>query len=601
MDELLLNIVSITKAMELKTDIISSLEQCCERKVNKKKLLEALLSNVLTLCHCRSGAILLRDRSGENLVFEIVRGTRSRKLIGKSIPCSQGIVGWVFTHSKAVWVSHPQEDTRFYPHISEQINVPSRSIICAPIKCGDTVLGVIEIIHVKPGVDFSAIQFQILQSFCREAGYILRRSEQVQLQKEQVERFNTLTKISKAINSEKKLSRLLTLIADSATKLLYSEAGSIVLKDEKTGELVFEATDKKHMQVLKMRLASGTGIIGQVINSGEKLIIEDFQKDERAYKKVDKKTGFTTHSALCVPIKSGKKVVGALEVLNRIIPEPFSLDDLKVFEALADLSSIALQNAKLYESLQEKVITLEKKNIELQNTQAKLLQSEKLATVGEIAAGISHEIRNLITPIKLIVEDPPTPDEIDASIIAQQFQIINEQVDKATEMTSGMLSFSRKSSEVKEDLSVNAIIIKCVGLIGYRFKKSGIKLSTHLCKNIPQVVGVSSQLEQVIINLINNAENAICGEGSIQIRTRVYNHTIIIRIKDTGSGIKPEDLDKIWEPFFTTKDEKVGTGLGLPICANIISKHGGIVKVSSSFGTGTCVTIMLPCKCMPHN
>jgi len=510
------------------------------------------------------------------------------------IPLDRGIVGWVAVNGRAAWVSQPGTDNRFDPGISLDIKVPAKSIICAPVYIAGKTVGVIEIIQSRENLDFKQQHMDILQSLCIDAGYIIQRAAEIDENTKRLKRLNTLTRISKAINSERRLSRLLTLIADSATKLMKSEAGSIILRDENSGELVFEATDKKHMKVLKMRLASGTGIIGKVINTGEKLIIEDFQRDERSYKKVDATTGFTTNSALCVPIKFDKKVIGALEVLNRTIPEPFSMEDLDLFEALADLSGIAIQNARLYENLSEQIIHLENKNNELENTRAKLVKSEKLAIVGEMAAGISHEIRNIITPIQLIVEDIPEMEELDKSRIVEEYKIIREQIKRATEITSGMLSFSRRKSNDECRFNVNDVVIKCADVMKYRFNHSDIRLTMITGKNIPLILGIPSQIEQVIINMIKNSENAITGKGSIQIKTGSIGNDVIIKIKDTGCGIKKEDLEKIWEPFYTTKDEKTGTGLGLAICTNIINQHKGTIEVASKVNKGTTVTIKLP-------
>lgn len=593
MEEMMETMHGIMKTLDIKHKIESKMYSCSGKTFRKKTLLSMLLNEMLALCDCRSGSILMIDHATRELIFEIVRGPRSRKLSGLRIPVSKGIVGWVATNGKVAWVSQPGTDNRFDPKISLDLKVPARSILCAPILLGEIVIGVMEIIHSRTGADFKPFHVELLQSLCLEAGHIIKRAAELEENTRRVNHLNTLTRISKAITSERSLSRLLHLIADSATRLMKSEAGSIVLKDVTSGELVFEATDKKHMQVLKMRLASGTGIIGKVINTGEKLIIEDFQRDERSCKKVDAKTGFTTHSALCVPIKSGDTVIGALEVLNRIVPEPFSLEDLKLFEALADLSSVAIQNARLYESLLEQIARLEKKNIELQNARARLMNSDKLAIVGEMAAGMSHEIRNLITPIRLIVEDLPKPEDIDPETVAEEYKIIKEQVDRATEMTSGMLSFSRRSTSDETSFDVNTIIRKCVEVIKYRYKNSQVKLRTILENNLPAIRGVPSQIEQVIINLINNAENAIAGPGSITVSTMLVENQVCITIKDTGCGIKKEDLEKIWQPFFTTKDEKTGTGLGLAICANIINKHNGEITVTSKENKGSLFTIRL--------
>lgn len=582
----------LIQALELRLKIVSKMQNM--KQFSQKRLLNLILTELLSLCGCRSGSILLTDSIRQELVFSFVRGPRSRMLAGKRIPLDHGIVGWVATQGRPAWVSQPNTDNRFDPQISLDINVPAKSILCAPFFSNNKVIGVMEIIQSRCGVDFKPFHMDVLISFCSEAARVLQRAEELDQNLEKTHRLNALIKISQALNSERSISRLLSIIADSATKLMKTEAGSIVLKDEKSGELVFEATDKRHMQVLKMRLASGTGIIGKVINSGEKLIIEDFQQDPRAYKKIDKKTGFTTHSAVCVPIRIGNRIIGALEVLNRVVPQPFTMEDMRLFDSLADLSAIAIENARLYENLSQQINSLEQKNIELNDTRAKLVNSEKLAIIGEMAAGMSHEIRNLITPIQLIVEDTPQPDEIDAKRICEEYRIIKEQIDRATEMTSGLLTFSRKSRNDEVVISINEVVEKCLSVVRYRYKNSSIRLKISLGENIPLIRCIPSQIEQVLINLINNSENAIQGTGTIRITTRYIQDLVSITVVDNGRGITRENLSKVWEPFFSTKDEKTGTGLGLTICAGIISRHRGTITIASKENKGTTVRISLP-------
>jgi signal transduction histidine kinase len=596
MSELLAAIADSVKALDAERKASERIHALCARQCTRRTILNYVLNEALSQCGCRSGSILTVDAQSNELVFDLVRGPRSRTLMGLRISLGTGIVGWVATHGQSVWSPRPNEDARFNPKISLDTNVPARSILCVPIMQGKDATAVLEIIHSKLNVDFRPWQFEIIKALAVLAGRGVQRILEQHQSAERVRRFNTLVHISNAVNSQRDLSRLLSFIADRATRLMKSEAGSIVLRDEATGDLVFEATDRKHEKVLKMRLASGTGIIGAVINSGETMIIEDFKKDCRSCKKVDSKTGFTTRSALCVAIKSGKRIIGALEVLNRIVAEPFSMEDLKIFEALADLSAIAIENARLYAALNEKIATLENRNRELQEARAQLMKSEKLAIVGEMAAGMSHEIRNLITPIQLIVEDPPDPATIDASLVAEEYKMIAEQISRAVEMTSGLLTFSRRGETRPVAVDLNEIVGKCVSLVRHRFNKTGVTLEVRLDKSIPRVNGVSSQLQQVLVNLINNAEASITDKGAITVSTgKEGEDQCCFSVRDTGCGIEEENFGKIFDPFFTTKQDKTGTGLGLSICKNIMNQHGGNITFSSKEGKGTVFKAVLPC------
>jgi len=234
----------------------------------------------------------------------------------------------------------------------------------------------------------------------------------------------------------------------------------------------------------------------------------------------------------------------------------------------------------------------------------RLLQSQKLAAIGELSAGIAHEINNPLAIIRQEAEwmqillkklgggDQQELEELQGSV----HQIV-QQVDRCTEITRNLLDFARKRSPVIQAVEVNRIIENMTMLVEKEAKHNNITIVRHYDQDLPVIFSDAPQLRQVILNFLTNATYAIGKDGVITITTRLANDAAVdIVINDTGCGISEAQLQKIFDPFFTTKPPGQGTGLGLSICHGIILRLGGRIAVKSRVGQGTEFTITLPCR-----
>jgi two-component system NtrC family sensor kinase len=232
----------------------------------------------------------------------------------------------------------------------------------------------------------------------------------------------------------------------------------------------------------------------------------------------------------------------------------------------------------------------------------RLLQSQKLAAIGELSAGIAHEINNPLAIIRQEAEwmqhllkkpggeDPQKLMELQGSI-----RQIVQQVDRCTEITRNLLDFARKRDPVIQAVEVNRIIENMTMLVEKEAKLNNITIVRHYDETLPAVYSDAPQLRQVILNFLTNATHAVGKDGVITITTRLNGDDAVdIVISDTGCGIPQEDVPKIFDPFFTTKPPGQGTGLGLSICHGIILRLGGRIAVESQVGQGTEFTITLP-------
>ena len=232
---------------------------------------------------------------------------------------------------------------------------------------------------------------------------------------------------------------------------------------------------------------------------------------------------------------------------------------------------------------------------------AQLMQSDKLAALGKMAAGVAHEINN---PLQVIIqqigwmEDLLEEEELKQSENIEEFgkaiKKIEDHVERARKVVHGMLGYARKMEPHLEDVDVNAVIRQTIDLLGNYARINNITIKTELSTDLPIIAADGSQLQQVFMNLVSNAIDAIGKNGTIEIKSRKSGSEIHIEVSDSGPGIPEEMQKRIFDPFFTTKETGKGVGLGLWITHNIVEKLGGSISVKSRVGQGTTFTVQIP-------
>jgi len=423
-----------------------------------------------------------------------------------------------------------------------------------------------------------------------------------------------LVEVGTALCQTLHLRDLLNAMMERVRIVLDAEACSVMLLDEATQTLRWEValgTGAGKLQTLSVPI--GRGISGRVAATGEVIRIEDARSDPRWQgHRYDQETGFTTRSILCVPIRARDRVIGVIQVLNRR-GGPFRDEDQQLLEALAGMGGVAIENARLYENLEEKVqartAELTRALADLRDTQAQLVQSEKMAALGDLVAGVAHEIN---TPLGAVASNTDLVGRAlakvkDALGDASQHDRAAGFVDKAAQMADVSREACRRIGEIVRSLRNFARLDEAERKPAdlHEGIESTLTLVAHLLKNritvlrdygqLPPVDCYANQLNQVFLNMLVNAAHAINGPGEITIRTRVRAaDTVTVEISDTGSGIAPENVPKIFNPGFTTKGVGVGTGLGLAICFRIVENHRGKIEVDSTVGRGTTFRITLP-------
>ncbi len=226
-------------------------------------------------------------------------------------------------------------------------------------------------------------------------------------------------------------------------------------------------------------------------------------------------------------------------------------------------------------------------------TGKQLHRSEKLASLGRLAAGVAHEINNPLTGVLTfahLMKEKPNMDGQDL----QDLDLIIHETTRAAEIVRGLLDFARERAVIKEPLNLNEVIVRTIRLIRNQKLFERIVIDEDLANDLPDIEGDMNQLQQVLLNLSLNACEAMPTGGTLTIRTRSEERGVMVALADTGCGIKPEHLEHVFEPFFTTKPVGKGTGLGLSVSYGIVQQHGGTIELDSEPGRGTTFSLVFP-------
>lgn len=384
-----------------------------------------------------------------------------------------------------------------------------------------------------------------------------------------VERAEALIVLSRVLTSTLNLPTLLTLISNAAREITQTEASSILLLDNQSGELYFETTTGGGAAIKRVIVPIDSSVAGQVCKTGAPIVIADAKKDSRLYKEADEQSSFTTRSLLAVPLKVKDKVIGALEAVNKIGDAPFTEDDTETLTTLAAQAAIAIENARLFE------------------------QSDQIAEM-------VHELRTPLTGIVAYSDIMQRPD-LNAEQVQQFAQTINREAQRLTVLVNDFLDLARLESGrtrlSREQVHLQNLVREAADIVRPQAAERGITIDIQLQEDLLDVAGDQQRLKQVMVNLLSNAIKYNRDNGSITVRAGVVEKHVKVQVQDTGRGIAEKDQAHMFEKFYRVADAEGftrGTGLGLSIVKQIVEAHGGKISLESKLGVGTTVTFTLP-------
>ncbi len=425
-----------------------------------------------------------------------------------------------------------------------------------------------------------------------------------------------LHEINSALNTKIDLDEILQTIIDGMTSVfnyyssgiyLLSEDGThFILKNYSLDSAIIKKIEKimgKPLLGYKIPLFDGSKL-KEAIENGEPIITHDIEEilkhhtDDEKLRKLAKPIARLAglKSGVGVPLTAGDRVVGMLGVASKDVG--MTQKDVKRLASFGDQTGLAIEKAKLYEELKEYSEHLEQmvdeRTKEVKEKEGQLIQSEKLAAIGKLAAGVAHEINNPLGNISLYTQGLLKKGGDEKTM--ENLKVIEEQVEVAASIVRNLLEFSRQTEPMTAPFDINEEVSKALNVLRHTAHMSDIKIEEDLNPDLSEVIGDSSQLQQVFLNIVSNAIDATPSGGKIVVTTREVADRAVVEITDEGGGISEEIIDKIFDPFFTTKAVNEGTGLGLSVSLGIIERHGGEIRVKSTPGKGSKFIIELPYK-----
>jgi two-component system, NtrC family, sensor kinase len=262
-----------------------------------------------------------------------------------------------------------------------------------------------------------------------------------------------------------------------------------------------------------------------------------------------------------------------------------------------EIGALAENFNTMAKTLQRYFKELEEKNQQKKENEMRLIMSERLAALGEMASGIAHEVNNPLGTIAACTEallNRVEKEKIGSILFENYLRIIQDEINRCKNITNSMLSFVRKRDDGKQDVEINEVLDKTLEMVNFQGRLKDVDVLRHYQEEVPVIHNNEGDLRQAFLSIIANAVDAMEGKGTLVIETGTTGNSISTKISDTGPGIPPHLINRIFDPFFTTKSEKGGTGLGLSIADKIIKENNGKIDVTSEEGKGTTFTITLP-------
>ena len=539
------------------------------------KALELILGEAVRLVNASSGSVALFNPTTGFLEIQTAHGLPA-KAARLRLRLGEGITGWVARAGKPARVGDVSRDARYI-----SVHKKVRSELAVPLEVNGEIRGVLNVDADRLNA-FSADDQQLLEELAVQAAKVIHNTwlyEQLRLK---ARLFESLVSVGQAINSTLNLDEALKVITREACTLIEARMCSLLMLDDSQEWLDLRASHGAgEAYVNKPRLSVGESLVGVVIRRKKPLQVENVQVSSR-YQNVEVARSEGLVSCLSVPLVFSGQSIGALCVYTGE-PHVFSNEEIRILCALADLSAIAIEKARLY----ERVVDVEEH----------MRQNEKLSALGLLAAEVAHEIRNPLTVMKMLYHSLDLkfpsydPRAEDARIMGEKMEHLNRIVEQ-------VLAFARTSEPEFVPVNLNELVEERGLLTRHKLTQQNVQIVHQLESGLPSVLADATQLEQAFLNLILNAVEAMPNGGRLTIRTgttlknKKRTHTFV-EFGDNGHGMTKEERERAFTSLLKTTKIK-GTGLGLAIVARIVEAHRGRLEIKSRPGRGTTIRVALP-------
>ena len=480
--------------------------------------------------------------------------------------------------------------------------------LAVPLHVEQTRLGLWLFGRRDPDDFYAQRDIELLSTLANQvalASENLRLFQGVQLRLAELQ---ALFDVSESLAKAGNLAEILQAVVDRALICAPPVSSAVIHRIEpETGLLVARAVSgdvANHAG--PPRLYSDHSLAGRAMREQRRIYSPDIELD------ADYVAGsLASGSLVCIPLVVNDEVLGNLSVVS---PQrhAFSGDDLRVLESLGHQAAVAIKKAQVTDSLVESLAVVRQRSAELEasvarlkSTQLELVQAGKLAAIGTLSAGLAHEINNPLAAIKMYAQNLKRSQQrgpLNEAMLVKNLTSIDTLVDKISHVITHYRDFSRRSSNTYDKVDINQPVLSALDMFGEQLSVRDIRVICQLAPDLPPAWGDANQLEQVMVNLISNARDALTDQPSRDLRlsTMQTNNHLVVEVHDSGGGIPPDVIDHIFESFYTTKEPGYGTGLGLAISRTIIEDHQGRLEVESTPDQGTTFRLILPTQGEQH-
>jgi two-component system NtrC family sensor kinase len=484
-----------------------------------------------------ASSVLLLDQEKQEFFFYFADGPVAGQLKQVKLSAGSGIAGWVVLHGEPLIVNNVTEDERFCKDVDEITGFDTRSIMCAPLVVCGNVLGVIEVLNKLDGSDFNEQDLESLVAVASTAAMVVE-----------------LKHAEEALRaSEEHYSALVASLTDAVFKI---KDGVVTWCNERVEEVYGYPKDE-------LIAKDASSLFPSEISLSELTREISTVTEERDHfcgtTKFRKKDGSLVDIEYCISDIQGKYPV--------------------------ELVAVARDVTKRKQAEEER-----------RRLEEQLQIAGRLAVVGKLAAGIAHEMSNPLAAVQGFAQFLAQRDDLDEQT-KLDVQTIYGEAQRAAKVVSSLLSLAYRHKPEKSSTSINGVLEKSLEIHAHTMQVNNIDVVTELDPDLPRTLADFHQMQQVFLNIITNAEQAMTeahGKGKLLVKTKKTGEMIQITFSDDGPGISGENLGRIFDPFFTTKDIEKGAGLGLSICFGIVRDHDGRLYAKSEPGEGATLVVEIP-------
>jgi signal transduction histidine kinase len=546
--------------------------------LDSQEALQLIVSEAVRLMNASSGSVVLINPTSGLLEISASQNLpgAARKL---KLRIGEGVTGWVARHGKPARVGDVTQDARY---VAARRGVKSE--LAVPLEVNGETRGVINVDSDRADA-FSAEDQDLLEQLAVQAAKVIENTwlyEQLRLK---VHLFESLSSVSRTINSTLNLDEALRVITREACELMRARMCSLMMLDESREWLDLRASfGAGAAYIKKPRLSVEESLLGVVARRKKPMQVANVQTSSH-YQNVEVARREGLISLLSVPLLFAGQSIGTLNVYTSRLYN-FSNEEIRILGALAELSAIAIEKARLY----ERIVDVEEQ----------LRQNEKLSALGLLAAEVAHEIRNPLTVMKLLYHSLdlkfPANDPR-----AKDTRIIESKIEHLNKIVEQILDFARTTEPKLAPVNLNELVDELGLLVRHKLANQKVRLIRDLQSDLPLVMADAPQLEQAFLNLILNAAEAMPDGGALTIKSRAVHVPrgnprathVAVEFKDTGKGMSEELQKRAFTAVLATTKAR-GTGLGLAIVGRIVETHHGTIKIKSRIGHGTNIGIVLP-------